>query len=166
MFSLIPKIILPSVQSLTPQFLWERGLSVLLLDFDNTLLPYTCDEPTDELLDWIKRMKDAGVSLCVLSNTKRGRAPEFCKLHGIDCITHARKPFQNGVRRALARFETSKGQIALVGDQIYTDVLCANTAGVVSVLITPLHLHNIWLKLRHMLELPWIAIGKRRLRRE
>ena len=164
MISLIPKIILPSVGSLTPQFLRERGLTVLLLDFDNTILPYTCDEPTQELLDWFRSLKDAGVRLCVLSNTKHGRAVAFCERYGIDCITHAQKPFQRGVRRALEQYREQREQIALVGDQIYTDVLCANTAGIVSVLITPLHLHNIWLKLRHLLELPWIAIGKWRQR--
>ncbi len=164
MLNLIPKLILPSVLSLTPELLRQYGVTVLFLDFDNTLLPYTDDTPTGELLSWLESVRAAGVTLCVLSNTKRGRAPDFCEKHKIACITHARKPFQSGVRRALKQFPPGGGAAALVGDQIYTDVLCANTAGILSILVKPLHLHNIWLKLRHLLEKPWIAIGKRRLR--
>ena len=165
MLSLIPKLIVPSVTDLTPELLRQHGVTVLFLDFDNTLLPYTDDTPGEALLDWLESVRTAGVTLCVLSNTKRGRAPLFCETHGIPCITRARKPFQSGVRRALREYLPREGGAALVGDQIYTDVLCANAAGILSILVTPLHLHNIWLKLRHWLEKPWIAIGKRRQNR-
>ena len=162
MLSLIPKLILPSVHELTPERLQSLGVTVLFMDFDNTLLPYTDDTPPQALLDWLDAVRASGVTLCVLSTTKRGRAPAFCEAHGIACITRARKPFLDGMHRALRRFPPGDGIAALVGDQIYTDVLCANRAGVLSILVTPLHLHNVWLKLRHVLEKPWIAIGRRR----
>ena len=162
MFSLIPKLIYESVCDLTPEVLQKHGISVLLMDFDNTIVPYTCDIPKDEVLSWLNSLKNAGISLCVVSNTKRGRALEFCQKQGIDCITHAKKPFPKGIRRAVERYGNTAGKIALVGDQIYTDVLGANCAGVVSILVRPLHLHNIFLKLRHVLELPWIALGRRK----
>ncbi|MBR2897837.1 MAG: YqeG family HAD IIIA-type phosphatase [Oscillospiraceae bacterium] len=164
MLNLIPKLIVPSVCELTPELLKEKNISLLLMDFDNTLLPYTEDTADETVLAWLTSVQEAGIRLCVLSNTKRDRAPAFCRAHGIDCITHARKPFQSGIRRCLSQYAAEGEVAALVGDQIYTDVLCANTAGLLSILVTPLHLHNVWLKLRHVLEKPWIAIGKRRLR--
>ena len=166
MFSLIPKYIYTSVSQLTPNALHEKGIGVLLMDFDNTIVPYTCDVPTEEVDNWLRIMIASNVRLCVVSNTKRGRAVEFCKMRGIDCITHARKPFQKGIREAVKRYGACDGKIALVGDQIFTDVLGANCGGISSILVKPIHLHNIWLKLRHVLELPFIAIGKGRLRRE
>ena len=51
---------------------------------------------------------------------------------------------------------------ALVGDQIYTDVLGANCAGVRSILIPAIDNHNIWLKLRHVAELPFIWLARNR----
>lgn len=164
MLNPIPKLILPSVCELTPELLKKHNITLLLMDFDNTLLPYTEDIANETVLAWLASVQEAGIKLCVLSNTTRDRAPAFCRAHGIDCVTHARKPFQCGVRRCLSRYSADRETVALVGDQIYTDILCANTAGMLSVLVTPLHLHNIWLKLRHVLEKPWIAIGKRRLR--
>ena len=58
-------------------------------------------------------------------------------------------------------------QCALAGDQIFTDTLGANLAGITSILVTPIHNHNIWLKLRHVAELPFIfAARKRRINYE
>ena len=91
---------------------------------------------------------------------------EFCKQYGLDCITHAKKPFSRGIRACLTRFSLEPARCALVGDQIYTDVLGANCAGVQSVLISAIHNHTIWLKLRHVAELPFIAIGKWRIQHE
>lgn len=166
MFSLVPKWIYGSVCDLTPELLRKRGIGVLLMDFDNTIVPYTCDVPTKEVNAWLESMKASGIIMCVVSNTTRGRAVTFCEGHGIDCITRAKKPFQKGIREALRRYSKSGGKIALVGDQIFTDVLGANCGGITSILVKPIHLHNIWLKLRHVLELPFIAIGKGRIKRE
>ena len=158
MLSLIPKRIVPSVCDLTPEYLADEGVDVLLLDFDNTIVPYTCDEPTEAVLSWLRSVQRAGVTLCVVSNTRRRRAPAFCEKYGIPCITHAAKPFQRGIRKAKELYPHAK-KIALAGDQIYTDVLGANTGGLLSVLVRPIHLHNFWLRLRHWAELPWIGIG-------
>jgi len=77
-------------------------------------------------------------------------------------VTHSRKPFQKGIRAALARHDLRPEETALVGDQIFTDVLGANCGGLRSILIRPLHLHNIWLRLRHLLEKPMIFLARGR----
>ena len=165
-FSLIPDVILPSLESLTPELLQKRGVSFLMMDFDNTIVPYTTDEPTEKMRAWLNAMQASGIHLCVVSNSKRPRVATFCKKYGLDCVTRAKKPFQRGIRECLARFDLTPTQAALVGDQIYTDVLGANCAGLTSVLISAIDNHTIWLKLRHLAELPFIAWGKRRIRHE
>ena len=162
MFSLIPNKIYDSICDLTPDVLHSLGVRTLFMDFDNTIVPYTCDIPTPQVEAWFASMKEANITLCVVSNTKRGRAIRFCEEKGILCVTHSQKPFSKGIRRAMELCHATEETTALVGDQIYTDILGANNADITSILIKPLHLHNIWLKLRHVAELPWIFIGKRR----
>ena len=162
---LLPDLIVGSVCDLTPELLERYGIDTLLMDFDNTIMAYTEEAPSRNVLSWLESVKSSGVRLCIVSNTKRGRAPAFAESNGIACITAAKKPFQRGVREAKKRFADSK-KLALVGDQIYTDVLGANVGGVFSILVTPIHLHNIWLRLRNDLEKPWIALGRRRLLRD
>lgn len=165
-FSLIPKLILPSLTDLTPELLAARGVRFLMLDFDNTIVPYTTNEPAEAMTAWLRRMQASEIPLCVVSNSRKPRVVEFCKKYGLDCITHAKKPFQRGIRACLARFSLDPAECALAGDQIYTDVLGANCAGMTSILVSAIHNHTIWLKLRHIAELPFIAIGRRKIQHE
>ena len=157
----IPTIIVDKLTEVTPQMLQQRGIRFLMLDFDNTIVPYTTDTPTASMEQWLQMMLESDIGICVVSNSKRDRVVKFCKARGIPCITHSRKPFPKGILQCRDQFDLDLSQAALAGDQIYTDVLGANCAGVSSILVTPIHLHNIWLRLRHVAELPFIAIGKR-----
>ena len=161
--SFLPRHIYSSLTAIRPGKLHELGVRLLMLDFDNTIVPYTTDEPTGEMRQWLQEAGESAVQICVVSNSKRGRVVEFCNTYGIDCITRAKKPFSRGIRECLRKYEMPPASAALVGDQIYTDVLGANCAGVRSILIPAINNHNIWLKLRHVAELPfiWLA-GKRR----
>ena len=158
-FSLIPDLILPALTDLTPQLLRARGIGLLLMDFDNTIVPYTTDVPTEPMQRWLREMQESGIRLCVVSNSKKPRVQVFC-------ITHAKKPFQRGICAAKEQYGLPPAQMALVGDQIYTDVLGANCGGLMSILVRAIDNHNFWLKLRHVAELPFIAIGKRRIHHE
>ena len=162
--SFLPQIMTQKLTDVTPQMLQSQGISFLMLDFDNTIIPYTADEPTQEMEQWLQQMLESPIGLCVVSNSKRERVVDFCSARGIACITHSRKPFSKGIFQCRDRFELDLSHAALAGDQIYTDVLGANCAGAVSILVRPIHLHNIWLRLRHWLELPFIALAKRRMK--
>ena len=106
------------------------------------------------------------LSVCVVSNSHKDRVRLFCAEYGLDCITHAKKPFSRGIRQCLDRYAVAPSQAALVGDQIYTDTLGANCAGVMSILVKAIDNHNFWLKARHVLELPFIfAARSRRMRK-
>ena len=161
-FSLLPKAIARDVTQLTPQYLHSQGIRLLMMDFDNTIVPYTTDVPTAEVSQWLEMMKATDIRLCVVSNSKRERVKFFCKKYGIDCITHAKKPFSKGIRECFARYDLQASDCALVGDQIYTDTLGANGCGVFSILVKAIDNHNFWLKARHVLELPFIFAAKER----
>lgn len=166
-FSLLPKLMAESITDLTPQLLQERGIALLMLDFDNTIVPYTTNRPTERMADWLRKMAASSVKVCVVSNSKKDRVKVFCGQYGIDCITHAKKPFSKGIRECLAKYSLPESGCALAGDQIYTDVLGGNCAGVQTVLVKAIDNHNFWLKARHILELPWIfAARKRKLNNE
>ena len=161
-FSLLPKIIARDVTDLKPEYLMQNNIKLLMMDFDNTIVPYTTDIPTPEVISWLETMKYSEIRICVVSNSKRNRVKRFCEKYGIDCITHAKKPFPKGIRECLNRYEIAVSQCALVGDQIYTDVLGANGCGVKSILVKAIDNHNFCLKARHILELPFIFAAKRR----
>lgn len=160
-FPFIPNLIVNDLTQVTPELLRSRGISFLMLDFDNTIVPYTTNDPTPEMENWLSMMARSEIGLCVVSNSKRDRVVKFCNARNIPCITHSKKPFPKGIRQCRETYGFDMSHAALAGDQIYTDILGANCAGAQSILVKPIHLHNIWLKLRHVAEKPFIAMGKR-----
>ena len=160
--SFLPKVITKTVTDIRPDWLKSRNIRLLMLDFDNTIVPYTTNTPTEAVENWLKAMLASDIQLCVVSNSKRDRVKIFCAKYGMDYITHAKKPFSKGIRECLDRYGIPADQAALVGDQIYTDTLGANGCGVTSILVEAIDNHNFWLKARHVLELPFIYLARKR----
>jgi len=161
-FPLLPKLIAEELTDLTTEVLKAHHIRLLMLDFDNTIVPYTTDIPTEKMDRWLREMNRSEIRLCVVSNSRKDRVKVFCGKYGIDCITHAKKPFTKGIRQCLAKYGIPASEAALVGDQIYTDTFGANNAGVSPILVRAIDNHNIWLKLRHVAELPFIFAARKR----
>ena len=161
-FSLLPSVMTEKLTDLSADFFRNRGITLVMLDFDNTIVPYTTSTPTEEMESWLRGMCASELQICVVSNSRKGRVKIFCKKYGIDCITHANKPFSKGIRQCLERFATDPAHAALVGDQIFTDTLGGNGCGVTTILVKAIDNHNFWLKARHVLELPFIYLARKR----
>ena len=162
-FSPLPKILTDKLTDITPELLRSRNIRLLMLDFDNTIVPYTTTVPTAEMEAWLKTMNShPGIKLCIVSNSHNDRVPKFCRERNMAVITHAKKPFPKGIRECLAKYGVPASEAALVGDQIYTDTLGANGAGVTSILVKAIDNHNFWLKARHVLEKPFIFAARKR----
>lgn len=161
-FSFLPKVITDSLTDITPEFLHQNRIRLLMLDFDNTIVPYVTNDPTEEMNRWLEGMLASDIQLCVVSNSHKDRVPTFCRERGMDCVTHAKKPFTKGIKECLDRYGIPPQEAALVGDQIYTDTLGANAAGVMPILVKAIDNHNFWLKARHVLEMPFIFAARNR----
>ena len=160
--SFLPKVMTCALTDLQPQWLKSQNIQLLMLDFDNTIVPYTTCVPTEQMSQWLQRMAQSDILVCIVSNSHNDRVPKFCREYGLECITHAKKPFSKGIRACLAKYGIAPDQAALVGDQIFTDTLGANGCGVKSILVEAIDNHNFWLKARHVLEMPFILLAKNR----
>ena len=165
-FSLIPKYSFEKLTDISPELLRSIGVKLLLLDLDNTVSPYGEKEPTREILKWIGEMKAGGVTPFIVSNTKKPRAGVFAGKMGIGLIIHARKPSPRGVITALGVNDCRESETALVGDQIFTDTLAANRAGVTSILVEPISFNYPWLRWRYWAELPFRLLAKNKFRKK
>jgi HAD superfamily phosphatase (TIGR01668 family) len=152
---LSPDISVSNIYSLTPELFTERGVRLLVLDLDNTLAPYGDNAAPQRLLDWCHIMRKAGLELFILSNNRGPRPALFAEQLGIGYAGSARKPFTRALRAVLAERETVPAEAAMIGDQIFTDVLCARRTGALAVLVRPISLKNPLLALRYGLEAPF-----------
>ena len=156
----VPDLMKKDIYEIQPGELLSRGIRFVLLDVDNTLAPYTVNEPEQRLRDWARGLMDAGLELFILSNNRGSRPEIFAGALGIDFVGKARKPFTAAAKRVLYEHNASPGQTALVGDQIYTDTLCAKRLGALAVLVEPIKFTNIFLRLRYWLEAPFRLAGR------
>ena len=161
-FSLLPTVVAESVTDISPAFLRGRNIRLLMLDFDNTIVPYTTNEPTEAVAAWLEEMKALEIQLCVVSNSRNDRVPTFCGQYGLDCILRSKKPFPVGIPKCLRKYGIPAENAVMVGDQIFTDTLGGNLAGTQTILVKPINNHNFWLKARHVLEQPFITLARKR----
>ncbi len=160
--SLLPTVMAASLTEVSPEFLHSRGIRLLMLDFDNTIVPYTTNDPTPEMAAWLEIMKASDIQICVVSNSRKDRVQVFCRKWGIPCIIKARKPFPVGIPKCLKQYDVAPENAAIAGDQIFTDTLGGNLSGVTAILVKPINNHNFWLKARHVLEQPFIYLARKR----
>ncbi len=132
---LYPEIYLKSVFELDEKLLKKIGANTLIFDIDNTLVPYWVKTPTKELKEYFERLKNSGITIAVLSNSREERSKVFCAENNIPYYYRAGKPGVKGMKALLKRLGAVPEKSVLAGDQIFTDVLCANLSGVHSVLV-------------------------------
>ncbi len=126
------------VTELTPEFLRGMGVHALLLDVDNTIATYTSHTPIDGAVEWARSMVAEGFRVLIVSNNYKKRVGPFAQRFGLDFISFALKPLPFGYLRARRRLGARPRECAIVGDQIFTDVVGANLCGMRSVLLTPI----------------------------
>lgn len=163
--SLLPWKQADSIYDLTGESLERSGIRFLLADLDNTLCRYSDAEPDDALRSWLADLRAHGITLFLLSNSRKPRrAAHFARALGIDYLGHAGKPKVGGYRKALAWLGAEPGACAMVGDQVFTDVWGANRAGVRSILVRPISLRgNPGRYLRYWAELPARYTARKRI---
>lgn len=153
-----------SVFELKPEHLRERSITLLLLDLDNTIAPYSRPTPTVAVLNWVDSMKHAGIEPFILSNNRGSRPKTFAEALSLDYINRAKKPSTKKLFEVLEKKGVSPQNAAIIGDQVYTDVACGKRAGVMTILIMPINLKNPLLLGRYWLELPF-RTGRRNMQR-
>lgn len=139
MYPFSPRIQIPDVSALTAEFLQSRSITGLLLDVDCTLKRYSQTELEDFSAAWLDDMRNAGIGLCLVSNGKPHRIGLLAQKLNLPFCALALKPLPFGALRAMKEQGWNKNQTAMVGDQIYADIMAANLAGITSILVTPLH---------------------------
>ncbi len=127
-----------AVHDITPDFLGRHGLEAVMVDLDDTLVASSGSDLSGEFRTWLESLRAADVPVLILSNGQPQRVRFFASELGVEGLALSGKPFIFAFLRGLKRLGTSANVTAMVGDQLFTDVLGANLAGLRSILVNPL----------------------------
>lgn len=126
------------VTDITPELLGAMHIRALVLDVDNTMATHGAQTPHTGVLEWTKRMTEAGFRLVVVSNNYKKRVAPFAAQFSLPYVSFACKPSPFGYLRAKRLSGAHVRECLVVGDQIFTDILGANLCGMPSVLLDPI----------------------------
>lgn len=159
-YSLIPHRVFDRYADVTPDYLKSKGVTLLLSDLDFTLAAKKTRRPDQPLRDWIAALAANGIQFMIVSNNRSGkRVTEFCADLGVPYQGHARKPSPEGLEAAMGRVGADRIHTAMLGDKLLTDVLAANRAGVLALMVEPVDGPvTAWQKVLHALQAPFKAV--------
>ncbi|NMB44963.1 MAG: YqeG family HAD IIIA-type phosphatase [Firmicutes bacterium] len=134
---LCPNECLGSLLDVDLDKLSNKGYRGIILDIDNTLLPWRGDALEHAVLTWVERAKAAGFQLCLTSNALRERVVRVSEALEIPAIAGAIKPRKKPFRQALELLGTRSTETVVIGDQLFTDILGGNRMRLYTILIDP-----------------------------
>lgn len=134
----IPFALAESLYDVPPSFYKDHGFEFLLLDLDNTLVPYFVSSPDERFLSWAKEMNQSGMKLCICSNNSGKRVSKFASEAGCQYACFMKKPFSGPLKKLLREKGWDASKTLLIGDQIMTDVKAGNGAGIRCILTEPI----------------------------
>lgn len=132
-----PEYVFQDVTHITPEFLQQKGIRALVLDVDNTIAGDRSQIVPPEVKEWLEIMRKAGVSLTILSNGSRSRVKPFAESLGLRWVSRSAKPLPIGMAIARRRVGVQRKEMAMVGDQLFTDRLVGALYGVPALVVVP-----------------------------
>lgn len=144
MLSIYPNVYFDKIEKITIEFLQKNKIKALILDIDNTLIDYS-QNMTKSVEKWAKDLKGQGVKLYIVSNSnKKKKVEKIAKILDIPYVFFAKKPLKSGFKKAKNELKEKEENIAVVGDQIFTDVIGGNRANMFTILVEPINEKDFW----------------------
>ncbi len=155
MSRLQPDYYFDSAFSIRPSFLTEKGINCVVLDIDNTLVTYGEKIPTEKANEWINLLRQNNISILIASNNVEKRVSEFATPLGLPYIFNSFKPSKKAIVEACTMFGVRPDQVAVIGDQVFTDIGCARKGGALAILTKPINdKENLFIKFKRAMERP------------
>ncbi|AOQ24293.1 hypothetical protein MTAT_09350 [Moorella thermoacetica] len=134
-----PDLYVRSLCDIPLAHLKARGIRGLIIDLDNTVTEWGRATLDRGVRRWFADLKEEGIRACLVSNNRSGRVKKVADALGIPGISRAGKPRRRAFRQAMAVMETEASSTAVIGDQVFTDILGGNRLGLYTVLVMPIN---------------------------
>ena len=138
LINLKPHEIHKDIYQISLNDLASRGIKNIIIDLDNTIVPWGDMRITPELREWIKSLKTKGFRLCIVSNSNRGIIQYFASQLEIMSAPKRGKPFLRAFKSAMDMFDGNEYDTAVIGDQIFTDILGGKRMNLYTILVEPI----------------------------
>lgn len=158
----IPDIMIDKIWDIDDNIIDKFKIKGFILDIDNTLTNHNDPVPDERVLKWLSDIKNKNMPLIIVSNNREERVSKFADNLSLPFVYKAGKPKSKGLLQALSIMGISKEETAVIGDQIFTDILGGNSAGMITVLVAPFYAEKmLFFKIKRFFEKPFIKLYKK-----
>lgn len=141
---LYPNMQVKKIKDIDLDYLWQLGIRGLVFDLDNTITPFQLYDPDQETAAWFEMLKNRGFAVCILSNSMQKKVETLSEWLNIPILGNSKKPSRAGFKRASQTLELPPKQLAMIGDQLFTDIYGGNKAGFFTILTEKIGEAEFW----------------------
>ena len=148
----LPDVYSQNIYKVNYDKLKDKGIKCLLFDLDNTIVPFSVKKPTLDTIELFTKLKEKEFKIIIFSNSPKFRLKRFKNSLNVDVFGNARKPHKKNFIEILKKYHYTESEVAIIGDQLLTDIIGGNNVGITTVLTTPLDKDPIWTKINRIRE--------------
>ncbi len=162
----MPKLSFDTIHQIPFETLYKKGYRGIIIDLDNTLIPWSVKEASQKEIDFMNRIETMGFKVILFSNNSYDRVKLVADRLQVDFISRAQKPLSAKYIEALSILGTRASETMAIGDQFYTDIVGGNRQKILTILVRPYTMPGYgWTKFVHFLETPLRIKVDRRFQR-
>lgn len=140
----LPKMYAPNIYQVNYDLLKKKGVTCLLFDLDNTLVGPHGKEVSEELKSFMKKLKQDFLVI-IFSNSLKPRVQFFKEQLQVEMNHTSLKPHAYSFHKVFKKYHLSPHQVAIIGDQLFTDIVGGNRVGITTILVEPITLRDFWI---------------------
>ena len=149
----VPDMYQKSIYAIDYKKLKSRGIKCLMFDLDNTIVPIKMKTPSDKIKELFNNLKEMGFKVIIFSNSPKSRLKPFKEELQVDCSASSKKPNPKKFLQVLDIYKFSVSEVAIIGDELLTDIVGGNRIGITTILVNPIGKKDFFLaKIRRSIE--------------
>lgn len=149
----VPDVYQKSIYAVDYQKLIDRGVKCILFDLDNTLVPFHIKHSNEKIAELFNKLREMGLKVIIFSNSPTKRLKIFKEELAVDCVACAGKPAKRSFEKVMEKYKYNITEVAIVGDQLLTDIIGGNKVGITTVLVNPVSAKDpIWTRPSRFIE--------------
>ena len=134
----LPDMYQKSIYTIDYSKLLNKGIKCILYDLDNTIVAPKASEPVEKAKDLFTSLKQKGFKVFILTNSPSFRLKKFTSFYNVEGVSLAFKPNIRKLKKLMNKYNYKPSEVAIIGDQIMTDIKAGKRAGIMTILINPI----------------------------
>ena len=132
-----PKSYYKSIFDVNYEYLKKKKIKVIIFDLDNTIITVDEELPNEKIKNLFEKLSN-DFKIFIASNNKKERVRRIGKYMNVHAFYSVVKPTKKIRKLLLKKYDVKMDEVAIIGDQVVTDIFMGNRLKMYTILVDPL----------------------------